>query len=153
MALTESLRQRLENDLKTAMRGGDAVGRDTIRFLLAALQNAEIEKRGALVQAEEIALLQRQAKRQSESIEQFRAGGRDDLAEREETQLAILKQYLPAELSDAEVDQLARAVLAEVGATSMKDMARVMPVLIERAGGRADGKRLSAAVKSALSAS
>jgi len=148
--MADTLRKQLEDDLKTAMRGGDTVGRDTIRYLLAALKNAEIDKRGALDPAEEISVLQRQAKRQSESIEQFRAGGRNDLAEREEAQLTILKRYLPSELSDADVEELARQVVAEVGASTMKDMARVMPVLIERAAGRADGKRLSAAVKKVL---
>jgi len=149
--MADTLRKQLEVDLKTAMRGGDTVGRDTIRYLLAALKNAEIDKRGALDIAEEISVLQRQAKRQSESIEQFRAGGRNDLAEREEAQLTILKRYLPAELSDVEVEELAEQVVAEVGASSMKDMSRVMPVLVERAAGRADGKRLSAAVKKLLS--
>jgi len=148
--MAESLRLRLETDLKTAMRAGDITSRDTIRFILAALKNAEIDKRGALEQKEEIALLQRQAKRQTESIEQFRAGNRDDLAEREEAQLAILKGYLPAELSDAEVEALARNVVAEVGASSVKDLGRVMPVLVQRAAGRADGRRLSAAAKTAL---
>jgi uncharacterized protein YqeY len=132
------------------MRGGDTTRRDTIRYLLAALKNAEIEKRAALDPEEEIALLQRQAKRQNESIDQFRAGGRADLAEREEEQLAILKRYLPAELTDDEVSQLARTVVAELDATSMKDLGRVMPLLIERAAGRADGKRLSTAARAAF---
>jgi len=148
--MADTLRKRMEDDLKIAMRGGDTVGRDTIRFLLAAIKNAEIDKRGSLDSAEEISLLQRQARRQRESIEQFRAGGRNDLAEREEGQLAILNRYLPAELSDLEVEELARQVVTEVGASAMNDMARVMPVLIERAGGRADGKRLSLAVKKVL---
>lgn len=132
------------------MRGGDTIDRDTIRYLLAALKNAEIEKRGALEPTEELSLLQRQAKRQAESIEQFRAGGRDDLAQREEAQLAILKRYLPSEMSDDEVDQLVQEVVSEVGATSLKDMAKVMQVLIERSGGRASGSRLSASVRTLL---
>jgi uncharacterized protein len=148
--VVNSLRERLESDLKSAMRGGDTTRRDTIRYLLAALKNAEIEKRAALDPEEEIALLQRQAKRQNESIDQFRAGGRADLAEREEEQLAILKRYLPAELTDDEVSQLARTVVAELDATSMKDLGRVMPLLIERAAGRADGKRLSTAARAAF---
>jgi hypothetical protein len=137
--------------MKSAMKAGEVVQRDTLRFLLAALKNTEIEKRDALDESEGQALLQRQAKRMVESIEQFRAGGREDLAEREAVQLAILKSYLPAELSDEEVLELARAVVRETGATSAKDMAKVMPVLVERAAGRSDGKRLSAAAKAALS--
>ncbi|MCC6792907.1 MAG: GatB/YqeY domain-containing protein [Thermomicrobiales bacterium] len=149
--MSESLRTRLETDMKNAMRAGEVVERDTIRFLLAALKNAEIEKRDALDEAEGQSLLQRQAKRMVEAIDQFRAGGRDDLAEREQTQLAILKRYLPAELSDDEVLALARAVVQETGASSAKDMGRVMSLLVERAAGRADGKRLSAAARTALS--
>jgi uncharacterized protein YqeY len=149
--MTDSLRTRLETDMKSAMKAGEVVQRDTLRFLLAALKNAEIEKRDALDESEGQALLQRQAKRMVESIEQFRAGGREDLAEREAVQLAILKSYLPAELSDEEVLELARAVVRETGASSAKDMAKVMPVLVERAAGRSDGKRLSAAAKTALS--
>lgn len=151
-AMAQPLRHRLEADLKLSMRSGDTVSRDTIRYLLAALKNAEIDKRGDLEPADEIALLQRQAKRQGESIEQFRSGGRDDLAAREEAQLEILKRYLPTELSDDEVMQLTRDVVRDVGAQSMKDMSRIMPVLVERAAGRADGKRLSAAVKAVLGA-
>lgn len=149
--MTDSLRARLESDMKAAMRAGEVIERDTLRYLLAALQNAEIEKRDALDEQEGTALLQRQAKRMVESIDQFRAGGREDLAEKESVQLAILKRYLPEELSDEEVLELARAVVRDTGATSPKEMGRVMPILIERAAGRADGKRLSNAAKTALS--
>lgn len=147
-----TLREQLETDLKSAMRGGDVLGRDTIRFLLSALKNAEIEKRGPLDEDEAFGLLQRQAKRMNESIEQFRAGHRDDLAEREESQLAILKRYLPAELSDDELAEIARQAVAETGATSAKEMGRVMPIVIERVAKRADGKRVSLAVKAAIAA-
>lgn len=148
--MNESLRARLEDDMKAAMRAGNTVERDTLRYLLAALKNAEIEKRGELDEAEGQALLQRQAKRMVESIDQFRAGGRNDLAERESVQLAILKRYLPAELSDDEVLVLARDIVRETGATSPNEMGRIMPLLIERAAGRADGKRLSNAARRAL---
>lgn len=148
--MNESLRARLEDDMKAAMRAGNTVERDTLRYLLAALKNAEIEKRGELDEAEGQALLQRQAKRMVESIDQFRAGGRNDLAERESVQLAILKRYLPAELSDDEVLVLARDIVRETGATSPNEMGRIMPLLIERAAGRADGRRLSNAARRAL---
>lgn len=148
--MAETLRARLEADLKLAMRSGDTESRDTIRFLLAAVKNAEIEKRGELSDDDAIALLQRQAKRMNESIEQFRSGNRADLAEREAAQLAILKRYLPAELSDEELAQLARAAVQETGATGPKDMGKVMPLLMQRIAGRADGKRASAAVRAAL---
>lgn len=147
-----SLRQRLEADLKEALRSGDQIARDTIRFTMAALQNAEIEKRGPLTPEEEEALLKREAKRRADSIEQFRAGNRPDLVAREEAQLAFLRRYLPPELSDDELAALVATVIAEVGAIGPKDMGKVMPLLIERAGGRADGRRLSAAARAALSA-
>lgn len=147
---TGSLRAQLNADLKDAMRAGDTVSRDVIRFILAAVKNAEIEKGGALTADEERALLRRQEKQRNESIEQFRAGKRDDLVQRESEQLAVLQRYLPPPMGDAELEQLADEVVAEVGATGPRDMSKVMPVLIERAGDRADGRRLSAAARAAL---
>jgi len=148
----QSLRERLQDDLKTAMRGGDQTGRDVIRYLLSAIKNAEIDKRGALAPGDELAVLQRQAKQRQESIDQFRAGGRDDLADREAEQLAVLQRYLPASMGDDELAALASAVADEVGAEGPKDMARLMPALLARAEGRADGRRVSAAAKQALAA-
>lgn len=145
-----TLRQRLEADLKEAMRAGDSTARDTIRYTLAALKNAEIEKGGPLNPSEEIALLQREAKRRTDSIEQFRAGNRQDLVERESAQLSVLQRYLPQPLSDEELAALVRQVIAETGASSPKDMGKVMPVAMERVAGRADGKRVSTAVREAL---
>lgn len=151
--MAETLRTRLETDLKMAMRSGDGESRDTIRFLLAAVKNAEIEKRGELSDDDAIALLQRQAKRMNESIEQFQAGNREDLAKREAGQLTILKRYLPPELTDEELAELARDAVRETGANSAKEMGKVMPVLVQRVAGRADGKRVSAAVRAALAES
>ena len=152
MAEHQSLRQRLEADLKTAMRGGDQTARDTIRYTLAAIKNAEIDKGGPLSEAEANAVLLKQAKQRADAIEQFRAAGRADLVAREDAQLAVLRRYQPAELSDSEIAELARSVVAEVGAASAKDLGRVMPVLIQRAAGRADGRRLNAAARAALGA-
>lgn len=145
------LRERLEADLKTAMKAGDQTARDTIRYTLAGLKNAEIDKGGLLSSDEAIALLQREAKRRADSIDQFRAAGRVDLVEREEAQLAILKRYQPAAMSDDELEAIVRTVIAEVGAQGPKEMGRVMPAAIQRVAGRADGRRLSAAVRDALS--
>jgi len=145
-----TLRQQLEADLKEAMRAGDSTARDTIRYTLAALKNAEIEKGGPLNRSEEIALLQREAKRRTDSIEQFRAGNRQDLVERESAQLSVLQRSLPQPLSDEELAALVRQVIAETGASSPKDMGKVMPVAMERVAGRADGKRVSTAVREAL---
>ena len=145
-----SLRSRLETDLKAAMLARDETRRDTIRFVLSALKNAEIEERGPLTHEQDIALLNRMSKRLIEAIDQYDAAGRTDLAERERAQLAIVKEYLPTEFSDDELHELVQEVIFETGATTPKDMGRVMPVLIERVAGRADGKRISTAVRAAL---
>ncbi len=149
--MAQTLRERLEWDLKEALRSGDTTARDTIRFTLAALKNAEIDKGGPLNPAEELALLQREAKRRAESIEQFRAGKRQDLVEREEAQLAVLRRYLPAPLSDEELTKIIADTIAETGAHGAKDMGKVMPLVMERVAGRADGRRVSALVRDALS--
>ena len=148
--MAETLRQRLEHDLRAAMRAGDATTRDAVRYILAAVKNAEIDRRGALTPADEQAVLQRLQKQLVDATEQYRGAGREDLAGREEAQLAVLRRYLPAELSDDELAALVEAVVAETGAAGPKDMGKVMPALIERAAGRADGRRLSAAAREAL---
>lgn len=145
-----TVRGRLETDLKQAMRSGDTVTRDTIRYILAAVKNAEIDARGGGGAVDETAALRKLAKQLADARDQFRAGGRDDLAEKEVAQLDVLKRYLPEEMSDEELAATADAVVAETEATGPKDMGKVMPVLIARLAGRADGRRVSAAAKDAL---
>lgn len=140
----------MESDLKSAMKCGDVLLRDTLRFVLAGLKNAEIDKRGPLAADEEQSFLLKQGKRMQESIDQFVAGGREDLADHERAQLAIVKRYLPAELTDDELEALVRESIAETGAEGPKDLGKVMKALTAKAQGRADGKRLSAAVRAAL---
>jgi uncharacterized protein YqeY len=148
--MEQSLRSKMESDLKGAMKSGDVLLRDTLRFILAGLKNAEIDKRDELTPDEEQSFLLRQGKRMQESIEQFVAGGREDLADHERAQLAIVKRYLPAELSDDELYALVRDAIAETGAEGPKDLGKVMKMLTAKAQGRADGKRLSAAARAAL---
>jgi uncharacterized protein YqeY len=145
-----TLDAQLQDDLKVAMRSGDTTARDTLRFTMSSLKNARIDKRRDLTPQEEIGVLQRDAKRRQESIDQFRAGGRNDLVEKEESQLAVLKRYLPVELSDEEVAAIVADVIAETGASTQKDLGKLMPLLIQRTAGRADGKRLSDAARAAL---
>lgn len=145
-----TVRQRLEADLKTAMRAGDAQARDAIRYILAAVKNAEIDARGTGAEADPNAALRRLGKQLTDAIDQFRAAGRDDLAAHEAAQLAVLKQYLPAELSDEELSVLVAEAVAESGASSPKEMGRVMPLAMARVAGRAEGRRVNAAVKAAL---
>ncbi len=145
-----TVRQQLEADLKTAMRAGDAPTRDAVRFILAQIKNAEIDARGDLSPAAAEATLRKLGKQLQDAAEQYHKGGREELAAKEEAQLAVLKRYLPEEMDDAELAALVRAVVAETGATGPKEMGKVMPVVLERAAGRADGRRVSAAVKTAL---
>lgn len=146
-----TIRTRLEADLKSALRAGEHQRRDAIRYILAAVKNAEIEHRENFSETEAVDTLRRLAKQLTDSAEQYRAGNREDLVAHEEAQLAILQEYLPAEMGDDELRALAEAVVAEVGASGQKDMGKVMPVLLARVDRHADGRRVSAAAKSALS--
>ena len=145
-----TVRQRLEDDLKTAMRAGDTVSRDAIRYILSSVKNAEIDARGSGSEADPTAALRRLGKQLSDAIEQYETAGRQDLADREAAQLTVLKRYLPSELSDEELNALVAEAIAETGAAGPKDMGRVMPLAMQRVEGRADGRRVSAAVKTAL---
>ena len=145
-----SLRERLDADLRSAMRSGDTATRDALRYVLAAVKNVEIERRGSLTATDESAVINRLSKQLNDAIEQYRAGGRNDLAEREAAQLSVLRRYLPAQLSDDELRSMAESVVAEADARGPKDLGRVMPILIERVAGRAEGRRVSDAAREAL---
>ncbi len=150
MTEPSSLRELLSNDLKQAMKDRDVELRDTIRFILSAVKNLEIDKRSPLTSEEEVALLRTQAKQRRDSIDQFRAGDRDELADREAAQLAILERYLPQQMSDEELAHFVEEGIAEAGAAGPKDMGKVMGLLNKRAEGRVDGRRLSTAVRESL---
>ena len=147
-----SLRERMEEDLKTAMRAGDAVAKETIRFTLAQVKNAEIEKGGKLSAEEDVALIRRQGKRLNEAIEQFRAANRPDLVEKEAAQLEVLNRYLPAAMDDAALRRIVEEAVRESGATSPREMGKVMPKAMAEVKGQADGGRVSAMVKQVLGA-
>ena len=148
--MADSLKDRLQADMVAAMKARDTERRDALRYLLAGVKNQEIDKRSALTEQEEIAWLRTAAKQRRDSIEMFQQGGRDDLAQRELSQLAVLEEYLPQQMSDDELEVFVKAGIAEIGASSPKDMGKVMGTLTPRASGRVDGKRLSAAVRTAL---
>lgn len=145
----------LLEDQKAAMRSGDRLRLQTVRSLRAALTSRAIEMRqggeSVLSAEEEIRVIQKQAKQRRDSIDQFRSAGREDLAEQEEKELAIIESYLPVALSDEELARLVSEVVRETNASTMADMARVMPAAIERSKGRANGKRISAEVRRQLS--
>jgi uncharacterized protein len=140
-----TLADRVKQDLTSAMKAGEKDRVGTLRFVLSELQKAAKEGDG-----DELAVLRRERKRRHESAGAFREGGRDDLAAAEEAEAAVIETYLPAELPDDELAALAREVVAETGATSPKDMGRVMKAAMPKVAGRADGRRVSAAVQEAL---
>lgn len=144
------LRERLDADLKEALRARDAIRTSTIRLARAALQNAEIDRRRPLTEAEVVEVLQREVKRRREAIEGFERGGRADLVQREQLELAILLGYLPPGLSEVELRRLAQEVIAEVGATSERDLGRVMGPLMRRVAGRAEGRAVERVVRELL---
>jgi uncharacterized protein len=146
-----SLEQRLTDDMKAAMKAGEKETLGVVRRVLSALKNARIEKKADLDEQDEIRVVRSIAKQHKESIEQFRAAGREDLATKEESELAILTVYLPPEMDRAQLEALVDAAIAETGATSMKDMGGVIKAVMARAQGQAEGGVVSAMVKDRLS--
>ena len=147
-----NLRDRVTEDMKSAMRAKDAARLGTIRLLLAAIKQREVDERITLDDAQVIAVLEKMVKQRKESIAQFEQGGRTDLADKERAEIALLQAYLPAQLSEAEVDALIKEAIAATGAASVKDMGKVMGAVKAKAAGRADMGAVSARIKAALSA-
>jgi len=144
---------RITEDMKTAMRAKDAVALETVRALKSAIKYAAIEKLGAdadLDDADAIAVVRKEIKKRQDSVQQFESAGRQELADKEKSEITVLEKYLPAAMSNEELIALVEAVIAELGATSKKDMGKVMKLLGERTEGRADGKTLSAEVSKRL---
>ncbi len=145
-----SLTEQLQADMKTAMRDGDAHRRDTLRMVIAAAQNAAKEKREPLSDEEALAVLTKQVKTRRESIKAYRDAGRDDLADKEQSEIDVLEPYLPAQLGEAEVRALVVEAVSTTGATSPRDMGKVMGALMPRVKGRADGALVSSLVNEEL---
>lgn len=145
-----SLKSRIDDDMKAALRARQSERLSAIRMLLAAIKQREVDERKVLTDAEIAAVLERLVKQRRESIRQFRDGGRDDLAQREEFELSVLAAYSPQPLSDDEVAAAIDAALAEAGARSVQDLGRVMALLKARLAGRADLARVSALVRARL---
>lgn len=138
-----SLIERLDSDMKEALRGRDRVRLETIRGVRGAIRNKEIEFGKTLDADGVVRVIRTLAKQRAESIEQYRAAGRDDLADKESAEKAVLESYLPAAPDEAEIERVVREVIAESGATGAKDMGRVMKPALERLGPAADGKLVS----------
>jgi uncharacterized protein YqeY len=148
-----NLSERIDSDLKDAMRAKDATRLSVLRMLKAALKNAAIEKSGADAQlndAEATQVIRKQVKQRQDSIESFEKGGRAELAAKEKEELSILRSYLPQAMGPDELTKVVRETIAEVGATSRAQMGAVMKALQAKVAGRADGKTLSAEVQKQL---
>jgi uncharacterized protein YqeY len=137
-------------EMTAAMKSGDALRRDTLRLLVAALDNARIAAGHALSDEEAVRALQREARQRRDSIEEYRKGHRDDLAEREQYELGLIEAYLPQALSEDELRALVRATIDELGATAPTDVGKVMGPLMARIAGRADGRRANEIVRELL---
>ena len=146
------LKDRLRSDLTVSMRGRDELRTATIRMVLTAVTNAEVAGAQAreITDDEVVGVLAKEAKKRRDAADAFRQGGRPDLAEREDAEAAVIAGYLPAPLTDDELDALVDAAVAETGATSLREMGAVMKRLATDVAGRADGARVAAAVKARL---
>jgi uncharacterized protein YqeY len=145
-----SLKDRITDDMKAAMRAKDADRLGTIRLLLAALKQKEVDERVTLDDAMVIAIVDKLIKQRKDSISQFGAAGRDDLVAKESAELLVLEAYLPARLSADEIDAAVRAIVTELGAKGPGDMGKVMGAVKQKLAGNADMGLVSAAVKRAL---
>ena len=140
-----TLTDRVKADLTAAMKAGEKDRVGTLRLVLSELQKDAKEGKG-----DEVAVLRRERKRRDEAARAFRDGGRSDLADAEEAERAVIEAYLPAEMSDDELDRIVAGAVAETGASSPRDLGKVMPVVMRQVAGRADGRRVSDKVKEKL---
>jgi uncharacterized protein YqeY len=145
-----TLKERITEDMKASMRSGDKERLGGIRLILSAIKQREVDERIQLDDPQILAVLDKMIKQRRESITQFEAGGRADLVAKESAELAVLQAYLPAQLADAEVESLIRAAIASTGATTMKDMGKVMAAVKPQVQGRTDMGALSTRIKGLL---
>ncbi len=146
-----SLKDQIKADIKEAMRAKDTARRDTLRNLSAAIKQIEVDERKELSDSEVEAILTKYAKQREDALAQFKEAGRDDLVAKEEAELAVVRSYLPEPLSDEELKAAVVAIVEQVGATSMKDMGKIMGAVKKEYGSRADGAKVNKLVKEILS--
>ncbi len=145
-----TLRERITEDMKTAMRAGDKDRLGLIRMLQAAIKQREVDERIQLDDAQTLSVIEKMIKQRKESVAQFQSGGREDLVAKENAEIAVLQGYLPAQLSEAELDAIVKDAIASTGAASVKDMGKVMAIVKQKAAGRADMGAVGARIKAAL---
>ena len=146
-----TLKQQLTEDMKTAMRGGDKHRLGVIRLMLAAIKQREVDERIELDDTQTLAVLEKMLKQRKDSVTQYAAAAREDLADVERAEMVVIEAYLPAQLDAAELDALIAAAIADTGASSPRDMGKVMAVVKDKAAGRADMGKVSALIKAKLS--
>lgn len=145
-----SLKERITEDMKAAMRSGEKERLGAIRMITAAIKQREVDERIVLDDAQVTSVIEKMIKQRKESVAQFQSGGRQDLADREIAEITLLQTYLPSQLSEAELDQLIQDAIASTQATSIKDMGKVMGLIKTRAAGRADMGAVGARIKARL---
>jgi len=146
-----TLKERLTEDMKSAMKGAEKQRLSTIRMAQAAIKQREVDERITLDDAQVLAVLEKMIKQRKESIVQFEQGGRTDLAAQERAEIELLQTYMPAQLSPADLETLIRDAITATGAVSVKEMGKVMAIVKSKAAGRADMGAVSARIKAALS--
>lgn len=147
-----SLKQQILDDVKTAMKAGDKDRLGVLRMLTAAFKQREVDERIELTDSDSLAIVEKLIKQRRESARMYRDGGREELAAKEEAEIGILETYLPAQLSDTEIDAMIAEAIAATGASEMKDMGKVMGVLKPKMQGKADMSAVSARIKAKLGA-
>ena len=145
-----SLKSRIQDDVKQAMRARDKARLSVLRLITAAIKQKEVDERIELSDGDVLAVLDKMAKQRRESLEQYRKAGRDDLADQEQFELELLGEFMPEPLGEAELERLIQAAIEETGASSMRDMGAVMAALREQVQGRADMKAVSDSVRARL---
>jgi uncharacterized protein YqeY len=145
-----SLKERITDDMKAAMRSGEKERLGAIRMITAAIKQREVDERIALDDSQVLSVIEKMIKQRKESLAQFQTGNRPDLADKESAEITLLQSYMPAQLSDADLDQMISDAIASTGAASIKDMGKVMGIIKSKAQGRADMAAVGAKIKAKL---
>jgi uncharacterized protein YqeY len=148
---TLTLKERIKNDIKEAMRAKDTAKRDTLRNIQAAIKQIEVDERRDVSDSDVEAIMMKYLKQREDAKTQFADAGRDDLVAKEEAEISIVKSYLPEPMNDEELEEILKGIIADTGAQSMKDMGKVMGAAKVKVGSRADGGRINKIVKGLLS--
>ncbi|MFZ3053793.1 MAG: GatB/YqeY domain-containing protein [Sulfuricurvum sp.] len=146
-----SLREQINNDIKTAMKAKNNAVRDALRLLSSAMKQIEVDERKELTDDDVIKIIQKQVKQRYDAMTQYKSAGRDDLYDQEASEAVIFEAYLPQQLSDEELENALRAIITEVGAASLKEIGKVMGAASKTLGAQADGKRINECAKKLLS--